>query len=50
MQRRFNAALRRRGILKSDAKYYISTAHTADDIVQTIEAWESAIEELLAGT
>jgi glutamate-1-semialdehyde 2,1-aminomutase len=49
MQRRFNAALRRRGILKGEAKYYISVAHTADDIVRTIEAWEGAIVELLAG-
>jgi glutamate-1-semialdehyde 2,1-aminomutase len=49
MQRRFNAALRRRGILKGDAKYYISVAHTADDIVQTIVAWEGAIDDLLAG-
>jgi glutamate-1-semialdehyde 2,1-aminomutase len=48
MQRRFNAALRRRGILKGEAKYYVSIAHTTDDIVRTIEAWEGAIEELPA--
>ena len=32
MARRFNALLRERGILKGEQKYYISLAHTDDDI------------------
>jgi len=44
--RRFNAALRERGILKGESKYYVSLAHTPDDIRHTREAWASAIEVL----
>jgi len=40
MARRFNALLRERGILKGEQKYYISLAHTDDDIQDTIAAWE----------
>jgi glutamate-1-semialdehyde 2,1-aminomutase len=46
--RRFNAALRRRGIMKGESKYYVSVAHTAADVAQTIEAWKGAIAELTA--
>jgi glutamate-1-semialdehyde 2,1-aminomutase len=46
MARRFNALLRERGILKGEQKYYISLAHTDDDIKDTIAAWEGAIGEL----
>ncbi|MFI4986712.1 MAG: aspartate aminotransferase family protein, partial [Alphaproteobacteria bacterium] len=48
MLRRFNALLRVRGILKGESKYYVSLAHTEDDIRHTCEAWASAIEELVA--
>ena len=48
LQRRFNAALRKRGIMKSETKYYISVAHTDADVKQTIEAWKGAIAELVA--
>ena len=34
------------GILKGEQKYYVSLAHTADDVKDTIAAWESAIGEL----
>jgi glutamate-1-semialdehyde 2,1-aminomutase len=44
--RRFNALLRERGILKGESKYYISLAHTDEDIAFTIDAWKSAIKEL----
>jgi glutamate-1-semialdehyde 2,1-aminomutase len=47
MMRRFNALLRERGILKGDSKYYISLAHTDDDIAFTIAAWQSAIAALV---
>jgi glutamate-1-semialdehyde 2,1-aminomutase len=46
MARRFNALLRERGILKGEQKYYISLAHTDDDIKDTIAAWEGAVGEL----
>jgi glutamate-1-semialdehyde 2,1-aminomutase len=44
--RRFNALLRERGVLKGETKYYVSVAHTTEDIRQTSEAWASAIEVL----
>jgi glutamate-1-semialdehyde 2,1-aminomutase len=46
MLRHFNALLRERGILKGESKYYVSLAHTPDDIRQTCDAWASAIEML----
>ena len=48
MSRRFNALLRERGILKGEQKYYVSLAHTEDDIRHTREAWASAIKALTA--
>ncbi len=44
---RFNALLRARGILKGEQKYYISLAHTADDVRFTQDAWADAIKELV---
>jgi glutamate-1-semialdehyde 2,1-aminomutase len=46
--RRFNTLLRERGVLKGESKYYISLAHTAEDVQFTIAAWKSAIEALAA--
>jgi len=46
LARRFNALLRERGVLKGEQKYYISLAHTDDDIAFTIAAWKDAIAEL----
>ena len=46
MLRRFNALLRERSILKGEQKYYVSLAHTPDDVRQTREAWASALEAL----
>jgi glutamate-1-semialdehyde 2,1-aminomutase len=46
LMRRFNALLRERGILKGEQKYYVSLAHTDDDIRHTKEAWASAIKVL----
>jgi glutamate-1-semialdehyde 2,1-aminomutase len=46
MARRFNQALLRQGILKSDSKYYISIAHDDRDVADTIAAWETAAREL----
>jgi glutamate-1-semialdehyde 2,1-aminomutase len=43
---RLNLLLRDRGVFKGDTKYYISTAHTNEDVDLAIGALESAIEEL----
>ena len=43
---RFNALLRERGILKGESKYYVSLAHTDDDIAFTVAAWKDAIGAL----
>ena len=46
MLKRFNQALRARGIMKGDSKYYVSVAHTQADIDHTIGAWEEALKEI----
>jgi len=46
LMRRFNTLLRDRGILKGESKYYISLAHTDEDIAFTIAAWKGAIKQL----
>jgi glutamate-1-semialdehyde 2,1-aminomutase len=48
LMRRFNALLRERGILKGESKYYVSLAHTPEDVRFTMAAWESAIKALKA--
>jgi ABC-type uncharacterized transport system auxiliary subunit len=40
--------LKERGVLKSSAKYYVSTAIDGSDVEQTIAAWDSAIDQLAA--
>jgi glutamate-1-semialdehyde 2,1-aminomutase len=47
MMRRFNALLRERGILKGESKYYVSLAHTPEDIRFTRDAWASALRVLV---
>jgi glutamate-1-semialdehyde 2,1-aminomutase len=44
--KRFNQALRARGIMKGDSKYYVSVAHTQADVDHTIGAWEEALKEI----
>lgn len=43
------AALRKRGILKSDNKCYLSIVHTEDDVSTTLDAWDDALAEMRAG-
>ena len=45
MQARFNRTLRAHGILKSEGKTYMSTAHTAADLDQTLAAFAAAVAE-----
>ena len=45
---RLNQLLHRRGILKSEAKYYLSIVHDEDDIAFTFDAWDDAISEMTA--
>jgi glutamate-1-semialdehyde 2,1-aminomutase len=47
--RRLNALLRERGVLKGESKYYVSLAHTPEDIQHTCDAWASALKVLAAG-
>jgi glutamate-1-semialdehyde 2,1-aminomutase len=42
--RRFNAELLRRGILKGSSKMYLSVAHTAADVEQTLAAVRESLE------
>lgn len=46
--RRFNAALRREGVLKGDTKFYISTVHDEADVVKTLAAFEVALDAEVA--
>ena len=46
MAARFNQLLRAKGIMKGESKYYVSLAHTNEDIDWTIRAWTEAIAEL----
>jgi glutamate-1-semialdehyde 2,1-aminomutase len=42
----FNAVLRERGVIKGTSKFYVSVAHTQDDIDHTIGAFEEAAAEI----
>ena len=44
MAKRFNQTLRAHGILKSEGKYYVSTAHTEADVQQTLDGFAAAVE------
>ena len=46
MLRRFNELLLERGVFKGDTKYYVSTAHTSNDVDHTADAFADAIEKL----
>ena len=43
---KFNAGVLDRGILKGASKFYISAAHSDDDVEQTLEAFRDTIEGL----
>jgi glutamate-1-semialdehyde 2,1-aminomutase len=43
---RLNALLSERGILKGDSKYYVSLAHTAEDVSATLDAFGQSIAEM----
>ena len=47
--RKFNGLLRERGVLKGETKYYVSLAHTAEDVKETSDAWAGALKALKAG-
>jgi glutamate-1-semialdehyde 2,1-aminomutase len=44
--KRFNAALRRHGVFKSDSKMYVSLAHDARDVADSIAAFRAAAGEV----
>ena len=43
---RFNAVLQERGVIKGPSKFYVSVAHTQEDIDHTIGAFEAAAAEI----
>ena len=43
---RFNELMLSNGILKGDSKFYVSVAHTAKDVQQTLDAFAAAADEL----
>lgn len=44
--KRFNTSLRQRGVLKGDSKFYVSLAHTGEDVRHTLDAVAGALDEL----
>ena len=46
--KRFNALLRERGVLKGDSKFYVSLAHTGEDVRHTLDAVAGALEVMAA--
>ena len=44
--RRLNELLLQRGIIKGETKYYLSIAHTDEDVRQTFDAWSDALAVL----
>jgi len=47
LMKQCNALLRERGVLKGESKYYVSLAHTAEDIRHTLDAFADSIGELV---
>ena len=43
---RFNEGVLESGIFKGDSKFYISAAHTEDDVEQTLDSFKKVIEEM----
>ena len=43
MLRRFNQTMREHGVLKGDSKFYVSLAHTAEDVRHTLDAFAAAV-------
>jgi len=46
---KFNAELLARGILKGDNKFYVSLAHTDEDVAKTLDAFDGALAAVAAG-
>jgi glutamate-1-semialdehyde 2,1-aminomutase len=49
LQKRFAAALRERGVLKGESKFYVSLAHDARDVAETLDAVGGAIAAVAGG-
>ena len=43
---RFTSLLLEHGVFRGETKFYVSTAHTQDDVDRTIEAFAASVEEL----
>ena len=49
LAKQFNAGMRERGVLKGDAKIYVSCAHDARDVADTLAASAEVVKTLRAG-
>jgi len=49
LNKRINAELLRRGVLKGDNKFYVSLAHTDEDVATTLDAFDGALASIKAG-
>lgn len=49
MSKRFTRELLARGVLKGDNKFYVSLAHTDDDVARTLDAFDGALAAVAAG-
>jgi glutamate-1-semialdehyde 2,1-aminomutase len=49
MLARFNRELLARGILKGDNKFYVSLAHTDENVAKTLDAFDGALAAIAAG-
>ena len=47
LAKRFNALLREQGVFKGETKYYVSLAHTDQDVERVRKAWTSAFDQLV---
>ena len=43
---KFNAAVVERGVFKGDSKFYVSASLTGEDVAQTLDALQGAVDEL----
>ena len=49
LNKRLNAELLKRGVFKGDNKFYVSLAHTDEDVAKTLDAFDDALASIKAG-
>jgi glutamate-1-semialdehyde 2,1-aminomutase len=48
LNKRLNAELLKRGVFKGDNKFYVSLAHTDEDVAKTLDAFDDALAGIAA--